>query len=631
MLLEKINLDDMLAKASRLAEALTASGAESVPMANAEGYEHTKQLMVHYQYGTDPGDKIRTHRPHEPDEIANYRIGTLYEQTTWGWARKLLEIYQSVLSNRSLYDFKFPDQFPTSFAGTAENNTIKDFLTENIKVPGNNFEKFFWQYLFVLMSFDPNGYNVVRPVVSDEAHNETNDQYRDVLPVFIPSTHIVDEDAYGVMVLSSDLVLVTDAEGLDYHYPVFFYFTESLTTRTYPARVELIEQEEGEAVAQIIYESEAYHHHGKKIAARKAGGLVSPRTGLVMTEKIKFDLLYLSIFTPTIADFNRALSYQSDLEAMLVQALHPIRQTEPESCPSCKGKGQNENIKSGEIQTCQTCQGSGKSQEASSAFTSLNKKSNKDGIMNPAMLWITPPTDIFKHAEDTIQNAIKDAFCKMNQEMLFNKLVGVQQTAREKDLDHATQHKGFKNGGEVYYPAMQWYVDMINALMYSGLDEDGTKANRVIVRPPITFDLTTTKEIMQEIEQAQVVSIPAAVRARLAIEAISRRYGDKSNNALYQIAIIEIDPFRMLSEDEIAAMQSRPLEADLFQLKDFIHNNVYEIVEQLIAADSNFLNESGNDKRIKAETLGKKLFETAMSEVSKKAIDTPVAFQQVEK
>lgn len=634
MELDSIQIAELLEYVEKSSSIFVDSSTGETPVANPAALEHTKKLSVHYVWGSEPGELITALRPGEPPEFAAYRIGPLYEQTTWGWAYKLLNLFQSILSNSSLYSIKFPgkDRLPEAGSGKGEKETIADYLTKRIPVLFKNLERFYWEYLFPLISLDPNAYIVVRPMKGDE--DFTGEGFRRPVPQFVPASNVVYDDMEGVFIRSSQMVSLEDSEDNSYSYPILFYFTAGVTIRSTPVRIRETQTESGDNIKTVVFEADPWHLHFKEQAATKCKGLLQPKTGEVMETIVNYDSLYLSFFSPTLPDFNRALKYLNDLEAMLVRALHPVQQTEPQPCNNCKGKGWVESD-IGEEVTCNTCQGAGNLKKSTSVFTGLEKRANKEGVLQPAMLWITPPTEIFDSALKMIKEALLDGFRKMGQELLLEEKGGAEESAKKKELDMTTQHNSYTRAGQIYYPILQWIGDRVNEQRYTGLSEEDLEKNRIQVETPITWDTTTTKEIVEDVLQGIEANFPAPLRANMAIEAINKRYGATSKTAIFNRSVIEVDPFRMLSEDEILRIQSRAEDPQIYELDNFVHKNAFELLIELSEEDPAFLSKKSiNEKILEVRTLAEAKLAEAKAKIEPSdpdpTITPPIQFQTVE-
>lgn len=597
-LIEQNIINTLIEKATDLAQDFARGESPISPQYKASVY-HREELSVHFRWKSSPGSLIQNVRPNEPDMVQNYRALN-YEQNTFPVGFSVINALKGVLSNPQVFEIKFPDNDVDTIDKEA-NEGFEDYLTKGAAVPGKNLIKYFWDFLAIQELLDSNGYIVMINQKSDREIEEIKQsgnpsdlvQWRTPAAFFIPSTHVMKEGRDFVFVKSTEFQVIKIKDNV-YHVPIFWYFTDDITFR-----IEAIggREEKKDNKTEVIFDWDTivWDAHFSGMAAYKPKGIVSDERVWEENGQIKRHIsvmemddvgFFLSILSLAVPDFNRAVKILSDLESGLVASLYPIRTVEMQMCETCKGTGDIRDPFNDEAEprTCGTCKGVGKT-FPTGPFAAVAKNPNEAGVINPAVVWSSPPTTSFDFAWKMYIEAILSGLKALAHGQLREATGNVRETARAKEIDMSQQHIIAREVGSIWYPTLQWILDKANQLRYGSLlDESELKMNRASVIQPATLDITMLSDLFDQLEKMQTISMPAPIRRIWASRAISRDMGNDSPSAKLAQVYLSIDPYALMKEEEIMVMNARDMDGNSTEtaINQYIHDNLHSLVNELI-------------------------------------------------
>lgn len=531
-----------------------------------------REIAVHFEYDYPPNELIETYRPNEPKKVFEYRIAS-YQQTTYPVLQKANGLVGGALSNRQVFFIEWPqnDRF--------EDKNKKDSLETYVKeeMPGGlDLDAYFWQYITPRGIMYPNSWVAVIPEVPDYILANEPDgggAFRRPKPTFIPSEFVLDYGDEWAFVLSSEKSIIATKDSTR-EGNIFFYFLPNQTLQI----VEVGNSMPGDP----IYEVREYHAHEMgRPAIRQIGGVASGLTTEVLSTRKK--TLYMSHLQGMVPHLNNALRQKSDIEAVKVAHLHPVRYEEPVSCPTCSGDTEING------KECKTCSGTGFIQPVNSPMEAITKVANDTGVLNAPVGFASPNTDTFEAAVKDNEAEIYSAYEAVNMEVLYSG-IGSQQTARAKEIDREGLHNLLTQIGSNIYPLYQWILDEIAYFRYSYVLKDNINEYRAIVNEPSTYDTTNFHEEVIRLGEMEKAGVPASARSLVAKRVASKMFGANSQSAKLSRAYITCDPFSMRSTDDIMALTA----LDMVQTEEektaiYLHENVGWLVDLEVKKSAGFL------------------------------------------
>ena len=565
---------DLRVEAEKMAEVYANNQEAKHPLYD-QTVKQYRELAVHYIWGTDPGELIKSFRPSETKFAYDYRLLS-YEQTTYSIGEKIIGLQRGVLSNDKLYSIKFPDSPPDIIS----KENIKDYLVGGLKIQTGNIETFYWEFLFQMILIDPNGFIAIVPYRSDEASNP--DEYRKPYPVFIPSENVMQYSDDYLLALSSDTKTVGGEDKAKTGH-VYFFFTNSATLKCEPFDVD----DDG----NIRYTALPYHEHNLNVKTfRQVGGIISGKSHSVLSSDPQ--AIHLSHLMPTLPALNRATKILSDLDSLLVNTLHPIRYGIPMICNHCKGDMYV--VSNEERVECPVCSGAGTVIPTTSPLEGYTVPPDEKGQIHAPVNFVSPPLGPFTEAKEFYYQTLDDALISLDMDLLITKSSGVGQTARAKEIDREPLHAHFRKISNTIFPLFQWVLDSINILRYgSVLTEEQVEQNRVEVNSPIHFDTTKINELMEDIKLARDNNFPIGTRKRIAQNYISKTFGSGTKETLLNLAYLQLDPFALMTDPEQALLTLDS--PDSYELK-YLHSHLEALIEIAIEKYPNFLEMNKSEK-----------------------------------
>lgn len=521
--------------------------------------DHHEAMAVHVE-GATPDKLLKINRPHEPEDIKQYRLD-VYKPVTKSLSDKVINTVARIFNPR-LYRIEFKER-PSK---VKEGEGLEKYLMEDYPfyislmnyVANNGLRKIF---------ADPNGIIMIWPESID---SET--EYVKPVPVYIKTERIYDfedEKYYTFVGKDKNEVCILD----------------ETTYRKY--RIDKTTQ--GKTTITLEYQYE--HGIGTPPAFRLGG-------------QIKGDnnpYWFMSYMAGVLPHWDKVVTMTSDLDGSIVNHLYPERWEWQTECDNCNGTGYSGTVKvengpdkGKEINVqCATCSGAGKI-TARGPFGALTI--NREAL-NPELPPPTPPADYItkdiepiRELQSLIQKEEQKGFSSINMEIL-NKIgenqSGIAKTIDRQDLDSYlmdVSNHVFKCfiPNIIYYTAAWRYKLVLEPTQILDYLPD--------IHAPKEFSVLSINELMVEYKEATNKSSGNSASStyirQLEKEMMNIKFSNNEEKRLRNIAIIELNPFPSRTADDLLTSASQ----GAVKKEDWIKSNYIEIlVDTAIKENEGFL------------------------------------------
>lgn len=432
--------------------------------------------------------------PNEDGEILKYRKSTYQPKTESPLVKAITELHR--LLSGAKHSIKF------------ENQEMQKYINET-KIGDYDFTKFFFSSFVSNRALDPNavflvnpyGDGLLNPAVSVEL------EYK-----IIQSDRIIFNDPeYNLLIYKgSNKNKYASTFTLDTVYYI--------VTDMFYAKVETLE---------VGTEFELIYNHNSGI---------NPWVTLGGRSVPKYDShgnvfhYYKSDFSPAMPYLNDAAIFDNQHKSVMLAACFPVKFVEGIDCYSCHGLGKIYNDKTDSHDSCHTCEGRGKLPSWSPlAAYNINPSTSKFGDENKVQ---TDPIRYYSPDISSISEVGKvaeQALNKAEQVLNINRSLKSAQSGIAKELDREPEYIEVGKISDDIYMRMHDVLKVIQALKFMDYESE------IIVNAPISFDLKTESELMNEFAESQK-GLPVAIRFEAYISYIDRRYN--ADNVAKRIAAL---------------------------------------------------------------------------------------------
>lgn len=510
--------------------------------------EFADSIRVHLN-GEPPVKLIEDARPGESSTVKDYRI-KIYKAKTKRAITKVLNALQKI---RKSTDWKidYPEIVNPKIA---EGESLKDYMEDNFS-KYTSFTNYIFGVSLKYMAYDANAITLWIPTNIQKQENE----YYKPVPVIFNAEQVIDylfdeEGNETIVLLSKEKsTLANKQQGLVY----------------YVVDNEVIQRFE-QTNSDNFKESWEFKHELGFLPIVTMQGQ-EYETSLNLSS-------YTSRLNPMIPDLDEAAREYSDVQASVVQHLHPLLWViNSQECIKCKGTGSIPVQDSAPI-TCSSCKGSGR--PPFNPYEYFSVKMNQLGEAAtpvPPAGEIQKQTGIIELQAERVKEHIHDAFSAIGMEILD--AIPLNQSGVAKEIDRSEPDAFLNSFAEdlVRYMDDSYYI--VNKYRYPFLNEEQQEENLPQITVPQKFDLITSGMIMTEINNlVNSKADPAFIKAAT-IDLINKKYDNDDEEKERLLMTIELDPYAGSSEETLA---SRLLNGGISKLKYTIHCNISDYVDRMI-------------------------------------------------
>lgn len=503
-----------------------------------EAVNHAKELAVHFK-GEKPIELLERYRPNEPLEIRNYRLEN-YEPKTKSKAKKIYNVLQRI-NNSKNYSIEFPEEVSSLIKSESTDNSLEQYTLHDYPYFGNLIQWIF-EVAFKQSLCDPNGVICFRPLQTqaetEEGEAINDNEFNQPFGYLYHSRNVVDyvtDEYYTIMLDEKSPVRVGNIvknEGF-----IFHVYTKN----------EIIEYRQvGNKVDKKFEINLLYQHNIGEVPVITLGGEYIDNT---------FPFMYESFAAGILPYWNEAITMDNDLKANYVQHLYLERvevQVECDNSQCGKNGAEIGKVCSGEPGkhlTCNRCKGTGMITGRSPYGVTSVKKENLDptNFEFPGVTYIDKPTEIVELVEKKVKSLIDDGFSAINMDIL--KEVGENQSGVAKTIDRTDLDSYLMAVSNNIFDNLIYYSFHYINLMRYGVVMKSSGSQMPTINKPTHFDVLSSQQLTQELGQNN--ALPEQLKDVILIDIINKKFPNDHFQREYNKAVIELDPLRGKTPDQI--------------------------------------------------------------------------------
>jgi hypothetical protein len=267
-------------------------------------------------------------------------------------------------------------------------------------------------------------------------------------------------------------------------------------------------------------------------------------------------IFYESFINGIIPDFDQALLENIDKNVAIKMHVYPEKAIYGQyQCNDCDGTGQ-----SAHGVTCKTCNGTG--QMNSSAFGVLQVRPAKGGESElpswaPAK-YIEKDLESVKFITDDIKYLINQGYEAVNMAHLNEVPQNTSGNSKAYDWEQTNLFL-YKVADYICQDFLYNCIEVINIYRNSivlNFEAKEIQKQMLIINTPQTFDILGVSQIEEQISLAKQRGISPSLLEEMEKEYIRKKFAGDKNTIDYHLAVINLDPLRGTSYDDILTMQS---------------------------------------------------------------------------
>lgn len=521
--------------------------------------------------GSFPDNLIKERRPHEPQEVMDYREKIFIAKTKPTFTK----IFSSLQKIRRSSDWSIRFEDQESFTRINEEETLEKYTGEQYPYFTSLTN---WVFSLLLRKYliDPNAVCFVYPI---EREIPVNDFLKPIATIF-DSENVIDfvEDDYCVLF---------NPMG-----SVFFVRGKEQTGKSYyivtTQQILKYDQIDMKGTFKL---TDTYDHELGILPAFKLKG--------ILVDQVANMYLYESRIGGIIPELDEAIREYSDLQAAKVLHIYPERwEFTQNECTKCKGTGQTINPEwySGCAATilsqieCGMCGGHGYRVAGPYSKMMVKPVSNPaiDGIAqipNPPAGFIEKDVEIVKIMEESISGHIYAALSSINFEFLAKTPLSESGIAKEVDKDELnnTAH----SIAEDIVSAMDNIFRITGYYRYKALYPlDKIDEMLPTVAVPEKFDILSSTHLQEQLTAAKAGKYNPVITSALEVSFTSALFNTDPEIRDRLMLILTLDPLPNISEDDkMSRLSNKGITLETY----IISSNIQEFIQRAIEADPEFV------------------------------------------
>ena len=488
------------------------------------------------EYQTLFDNFLFSRHPRESLETRSWRYSQ-YRARTKRPFLQLIELIGALIFKEGAYTFDCTDE------------TTKTYILSNeFDYRGFNLFEYYHRVLHTAIYEDPNGFIVHIPVVADDSTPVTIDIYH--VPIYNVKTF--DKDNF---VFEKDNVIwwLTKNE---------IYKTEKGT--------------DGQYQDPVLY----YSHNFGFVPACVNGGIWNSEG---------FFSSFLDKAIPVADEYVSSYSAEQMIDK---EASHPYITMAKMTCPACNGEKKKqvaceECINGYDLIDCQTCSGSG----TISWNPADRYEASKEDMKEDLVKIINPNAEFNKYHHEKNNELMKHILASLD--LL---LIDSAQSGEAKALDKENLKLFASTIAERVYSRMRFSIKCI--IGYRNVKRSGELLTpdfkEFVLIKPISFEIKTEDDLLQEVADAQTASLPGIIRKKALSQYVNLRYSNDPGFIKRTKLVLDFDRLATLTEEEIA--QSSYDQDDIL-----LHREIDTILEDFVLSitESVFQNLDYNETKQK--------------------------------
>lgn len=536
-------------------------------------YEQTVKIahsMAVHANGDYPKDLIEERRPHESDQVREYRE-KIWKPITKSTFTKVFNELQKIRKS-SEWSIKYDGL--DEFAKIREEEDLQQYCEK--KYP--YFESLTnWAFSDLLRNIliDPNAVVVVRPI---EMEIEETGFYR-------PFATIINSKKI-IKFVPNDYLVYRLEDACEYKSGNTIKKGRSIFIVT---TVEFIRYDQTSEKGDFALVEQMPHELG-----------VLPAYGLrgVLIESNWPNFLYESRIAGMIPYLDEAIREYSDLQAAKVLHIHPERwEFIQRECPNCKGTGVMPNPKwydGCDVSISPMCECNHHDcvggYLANGPYSKLlirpinNATEAGTQMPNPPAGFIEKDVQIVKLMDEGIRQHKYDALASINFEFLSE--TPINQSGKAKEIDYDALNNTVHSIAEDVVAAIDSAIYLIAKFRYKALySEDEIKEMLPDIAVPERFDIMGSARIMNEISNAKNNGLNPVIKSALEIDYCAKRFNNEIEVYDMVSLVLELDPLQNISEDDkMSRLSNKGITLESY----VISSNIEEFIKMALEENEDF-------------------------------------------
>ena len=521
--------------------------------------ELAEELYIHAK-GLYPEKLIDERRPNEAEASKKYRE-SIYQSIT---KKEINKVLTSIGKIRRSPDWMIKHKSEDVPYSIPENETLYEYTEKQYPVYTSLTNWAFDEY--VPNTIDA---NAVVAVIPSYKPVEPNEFIKPVAEIFRSEQVLWYTPEKNVILLSNETVEYVPDSIYDNEQNVYYYIdTERIV------RYVTDDSKTG------YYEDYNFEHGFGMLPAFKIGGKYF--------KKANNDIIYESFLSPMLPSLNEAAREFSDLQASVVQHLHPEKYIFMDnSCDRCGGIG-TDKLEEGGFGKCKKCNGTGEINNMSPYGIYVIKPSRKIdevNIPNQPIAYVTQDTTIIELQDKRIKSHLRDALSAVNMEYLSD--VPLNQSGVAKEVDRDELNAFINTYAENIVKALDSVYFFINEYRYSKLipDKEIRKKQLPDIPVPERYDILSLTDIMNDLEAAKKANVDSFTIRKLHENYIMKKFNAEPELAHELLIKSRLDPLVGYSVDDKLKIIDN---GDATRIDGIISFNITSFIDRAEFEHSNF-------------------------------------------
>jgi hypothetical protein len=545
--------------------------------AYAETVQQYEKLKTHAD-GLMPTKLIEERRPSESKDTLEYRK-KIYVPKTKNPIGKVVSSLSKIRRSPD-WSIKYDKKaFPSSII---EEETLEEYCEKNY--PGQtSITNWIFSVLLKNQSVDGNAVIAVLPMNIEAS--QTNEYYKPIAILFNSNQVLFYEEGAEYAILrSSERSSLTkpDANGnLPNEAKVFYVITTN----------EFQKWEETSAGSEFQMTQQLVHAKNKLPAFKIRAQFLKQKENTIIQE---------SRIAPMIPSLDEAAREYSDLQAAVVQHMHPLfYYIQSKECKACNGTGKTTGASG--MADCQQCYdenlkaSTGRIKFSPYAHIQVDPPAIGDkSVPMPPAGYVTRDVEIMKLQDERVKTHLYEALASVNMQFLDQTPLNV--SGKAKEVDREELNNFVYSVAEDLVATMDKIYWWVNEWRYSVIVSDKTKREAMLpeICVPEQFDLLPADYLMDDISKAKTAKVNPLLVATMEEDfAVKKFYNNpelKSQISCYY----ELDPLPGLSVDEKMSLLSNKGVTQ----EDFVTSAyIVSFVKRAIAEEKDFLSKPLAEKQ----------------------------------
>ncbi len=513
---------------------------------------------------------IGEYRPGEKNDVMEYRKKNYVSITK----RPCFKVINSLKKIVKSDDWKISYDASERPKLIVESESLEAYAEKHLPKRFKSIEN--WVYTFAMRQLltDPNAVIYTLPVNIDAPEND----YYQPLPFIANSDKVYEYKENELVVIESKETHTFTHKGKTYDNGLVFYVFQPGVVH----KAVQIDLDKNFRVDEILNDS--------------VYGMLAFRSGFgEICDVIDNEPVYESFISPMLPDLDKAARENSDLDASVVQHLHPLEwYVSGVECETCAGNGTI--VKNGKPITCSTCGGVGKRKK--SPFTDIVVKSSSLGenpIPTPPAGIVQRDTGIIEIQDKRIADHVYNALSSLNMEFLVETPLNQSGRAKEVDRDELNNFVygvAYHLVENIVAPIYQRIIDIRYGKVITNKEMREQMQPSIVI--PQRFDLLSENTIIDQLQKLNESKVDPNVISEVQTDYIQKKFADDPVLRKRLTLIFKLNPFTASTPESVNdAVLNR-----LVSRRDAV---IYQYIEHFVniamTDDSDFLNKEFSEQQ----------------------------------